>query len=404
MAMSSGLAVDGAGNLFIADGDQLTGNTVRKVVIATGAVTTLAGMAAVGGSEDGIGAAAHFGYPIGIASDGAGTLYVADIWSNTIRKVVVATRAVTTLAGAIDQTAASATGAAAPFTSRRHRQRRAGNSSRRQLGPPSGGRRRDRPSHVRGRREGSADGLGAAASFALPSGIAADGQGNSLRHRPGNNTIRKVVIATGVVTTLAGGASPSPARLPGTGPPPASVGGHRQRRGRQPLRHHEQHRKIVIAATRVVPRSRARPTGAPAWMESAPLPFAWSASRAWGGQRLRRRHRHQHHRKIVIAPAPHHVGGRGRRPAASTEPGAVARFRPNASPATGRAIRRRRRRHDPEIAIGAATVSPSHRIAGRMGVRRTAPGGAQLLYGLSCCPGELAIVDTVENSVLIGHF
>ena len=75
-------------------------NTIRKVVIATGAVTTLAGTAGVTGAADGTGAAARFNGPYGIASDGAGNLFVADTGNHTIRKIVIATGAVTTLAGA----------------------------------------------------------------------------------------------------------------------------------------------------------------------------------------------------------------------------------------------------------------------------------------------------------------
>ena len=80
------MASDGAGNLYFTEGGT---HTVRRVVIATGAVTTLAGTPGQYGSQDGVGAAASFGNPQGIASDGAGNLYVADVYNNTIRKVVV---------------------------------------------------------------------------------------------------------------------------------------------------------------------------------------------------------------------------------------------------------------------------------------------------------------------------
>jgi hypothetical protein len=89
----TGMACDGAGNLFFAD----EGNdNVRRMIIATGEVTTLAGSALKYGSEDGIGADASFNEPMGITGDGAGNLFVADIANHTIRKIVVATRAVTT--------------------------------------------------------------------------------------------------------------------------------------------------------------------------------------------------------------------------------------------------------------------------------------------------------------------
>jgi hypothetical protein len=92
-----GITSDGAGNLYVADASN---HTIRKVVIATGVVTTLAGTAGASGSADGSGAAARFSGPHGITSDDAGNLYVADTANNTIRKVVIATGVVTALAGA----------------------------------------------------------------------------------------------------------------------------------------------------------------------------------------------------------------------------------------------------------------------------------------------------------------
>ena len=79
-----GVAVDSAGNVFVAD----MGNyTIRKVT-AAGVVTTLAGSAGSSGSADGTGSAARFGFPQGMAMDSAGNLYVADDYeNNTIRKV-----------------------------------------------------------------------------------------------------------------------------------------------------------------------------------------------------------------------------------------------------------------------------------------------------------------------------
>lgn len=147
-----GLAADGVGNLWIADTDN---STVRQVVAATGAVTTLAGTARATGGGDGSGGAARFNYPAGIAADSAGNLFVADTFNHTIRKIVVATGAVTTLAG----TAAMG---------------------------------------------GSGDGLGASARFVLPYGLAVDGAGSVFVADTGNHTIRKVVVSTGRVSTLAG--------------------------------------------------------------------------------------------------------------------------------------------------------------------------------------------------------
>ncbi|PYL00075.1 MAG: hypothetical protein DME32_11625, partial [Verrucomicrobia bacterium] len=78
-------AVDGAGNVYVAD----TYNyTVRKITPA-GVVTTLAGLAGEDGSADGTGSYARFSYLFGIAVDGAGNVYVTD-FSNTIRKITPA--------------------------------------------------------------------------------------------------------------------------------------------------------------------------------------------------------------------------------------------------------------------------------------------------------------------------
>ena len=74
-----------SGNLYVTD---LHNHCVRKIALATGAVTTFAGAAILPGSADGIGTAARFNRPNGIVSDGAGNLYVADMYNHTIRKIV----------------------------------------------------------------------------------------------------------------------------------------------------------------------------------------------------------------------------------------------------------------------------------------------------------------------------
>ncbi|MHB8455744.1 MAG: NHL repeat-containing protein [Acidiferrobacterales bacterium] len=144
-----GITTDGT-NLYVSDS---VNDTIRQIVIATGAVTTLAGTALSQGSTDGTGAAARFYFPQGLTTDGT-NLYVADLKNDTIRKLVIATGTVTTLAG----TALS---------------------------------------------QGSTDGTGAAATFNLPLGVTLDGS-NLYVSDSGNDTIRQIVIATGAVTTLAG--------------------------------------------------------------------------------------------------------------------------------------------------------------------------------------------------------
>jgi len=144
---AAGVAVDLSGNLYVADAHN---NKIRKITVG-GVVSTLAG-SGVEGSADGVGTTASFNTPWGVAVDVSGNLYVADLNNNKIRKITAA-GVVSTLAGS---------GAA-----------------------------------------GSLDGAGAAASFNGPYGIAVDIPGNVYVADAGNNEVRKITVG-GMVSTLAG--------------------------------------------------------------------------------------------------------------------------------------------------------------------------------------------------------
>lgn len=107
-----GLAAEAQGNLYVADTDN---HTIRKITPA-GVVTTLAGVAGSPGTTDGPATTARFRYPYGLACDIDGTLYIADTYNHTIR-VLSPGGTVSTLAGSPGFPGASnAQGSAARFS------------------------------------------------------------------------------------------------------------------------------------------------------------------------------------------------------------------------------------------------------------------------------------------------
>ena len=90
------LALDGAGNLYVADSQN---QLIRKIVLATGQTSAFAGTPQMFGWLDATGTAAQLNYPRGLVYDGAGALYVADSNNQRIRKVTVPGAIVTTVAG-----------------------------------------------------------------------------------------------------------------------------------------------------------------------------------------------------------------------------------------------------------------------------------------------------------------
>ena len=156
----TGIAVDAAGFVFVADANN---NLIRKIS-PSGLVSTLAGGGSSGGTAqgnaDGTGSSATFTYPLGVAVDASGSVFVVTYSSNLIRKIS-SSGVVSTLAG-------------------------------------GGG--------AGGSASGHADGVGVSATFNHPLGISVDAFGSVLVADCDNNLIRKI-SSSGVVSTIAGGGS-----------------------------------------------------------------------------------------------------------------------------------------------------------------------------------------------------
>ena len=208
------ITTDGT-NLYVADSGN---NTIRKIIISTGVVSTFAGSASASGSTDGIGTSARFTEPEGITTDGT-YLYVADYGNYTIRKIVIATGAVTTFAGSAGSVGSiDGVGAAARFKSIGGITTDGSNIYAAESGAFLGLNNYSESGAIRkiviatgvvttiagsATETGSTDGIGTIARFKQPIGITTDGTNLYLADRD-NYTIRKVVISTGVVSTIAG--------------------------------------------------------------------------------------------------------------------------------------------------------------------------------------------------------
>jgi sugar lactone lactonase YvrE len=213
-----GVAVDGSGNVYVVDAQ----NSTIRMITPGGVVTTLAGTAGNNGSDDGTGTAASFAFPTGIAVDGAGNVYVADSGNSTIRKITPE-GVVTTLAGtARNRGSADGTGAGASFTSPYGIAVDGSgnvfvadteNSTIRKIAP---GGVVTTLAGMAG-RAGFVDGQGSEARFNEPYGLALDASGNLYVADRGNDAIRKITPG-GRVTTVAGTAGVTgfaPGPLPG---------------------------------------------------------------------------------------------------------------------------------------------------------------------------------------------
>lgn len=159
LSYPSALALDSAGDLFIAD---VNNGRVRRVDAVTGAITTVAGNGSFGyGGDGGPATSATLTYPFGLAVDVAGNLFLADQGNERIRRVDAATGIIRTVAG-------------------------------------------------NGNFGYGGDGGGAtAATLAAPTGLALDNAGNLFIADQGNGSIRRVDAGSGIITTVAGVGSPT---------------------------------------------------------------------------------------------------------------------------------------------------------------------------------------------------
>jgi sugar lactone lactonase YvrE len=156
LTQPSGVALDGAGNLYIAD----TGNNViREIYAATGIISTVAGNGTAGFAGDNAAAtAAMLFQPQSVTVDAGGNLYIADADNQRIRRVDAVTGIITTVAG-------------------------------------------------NGTAGYGGDGLAATSpkvELNFPHAVAFDSQGNWYIADSQNNRIREVSASTGIITTVAG--------------------------------------------------------------------------------------------------------------------------------------------------------------------------------------------------------
>ena len=195
-----GLALDEAGNLFVAD---YANHSIRKIT-PDGMVSTFAGTGAAG-SNDGDRLQATFNNPYGLALDGAGNMYVGDAGNNRIRKIAP-DGMVTTLAGK-RKGFSDGQGALAMFNNPNGVAVDAGNNvyvadsynNRIRKIAPDGS-----VSTIAGNgNDGFVDGSASEAEFYVPIGIVVDPEGSVYVGDEGNSSIRKIT-GDGQVTTLAG--------------------------------------------------------------------------------------------------------------------------------------------------------------------------------------------------------
>ncbi len=210
-----GVSVDGACHLYIAD---TSNSRIRRVDADTGIITTVAGNGREYSGDGGAAIEAGMGYPTSVVVDGSGHLYIADTFSNRIRRVDGVTGVITTVAGngryefSGDGGAATEAGTTEPSGVSVDRDGTLYIAERNRI------RRVDAVTGVittvagRGEFDFSAggdpevgDGGPATEAYLLdPSGVFVDGGGHLYIADAFNNRIRRVDADTGVITTVAG--------------------------------------------------------------------------------------------------------------------------------------------------------------------------------------------------------
>ncbi len=153
--LPGGVVLDGAGNLYLSD---TLNNRVRRVDAKTGLISTIAGTGIAGFSGDGgPGTQALVSSPGGLAVDGLGALYIADTGNHAIRRIDPVTGIITTVAGQLGQQGYTGDGAAAT-----------------------------------------------SARLTSPEGVSFDLAANLIVTDTGNNVVRQVDAATGLIHTIVG--------------------------------------------------------------------------------------------------------------------------------------------------------------------------------------------------------
>ncbi|WP_026260880.1 NHL repeat-containing protein [Spirosoma luteum] len=207
LANPSGVAVDGLGNLYIADA---LNHRIRKVA-TNGIITTVAGTGSYGFSGDGGAAtAASLNNPVGVTVDGVGNLYIADALNHRIRKV--ATNGIITTVAGNGTNSYSGDGGLATAAGFNYTASVVVDGSGNLYIADQGNHRIRKVaangivSTVAGTGTagyGGDGGLATAASLANPASVVVDGNGNLYIADYGNNLIRKVATS-GIITTVAG--------------------------------------------------------------------------------------------------------------------------------------------------------------------------------------------------------